>query len=1452
MKNKNNKITNKLMSLSGLARQSLFLLFLFVTLSSCSNILSKDVKTDNNTYVTIVPGDVSVRSVGPTQEYALEHLTSITFYAKKTGKSRDPLAGSLSSLSELYNRQFILANGAGEYTFELLGTIDGINFYDKLENIVIEDSKTNAISFDLTPVNGSSGNNLETPFEAFGGISVKLNFNKANVKKIHYKLQDFSNWDSNLGDSGDWAIVEQGDITSFSNISNSSYNSKATYNHLANNTTGSTARLPVGQYRLTFDFLTEDTSLNDFVVINSFPYIVNVEKGRNSYLEENFDLNQVYTITYNANGGSLDLGARMQTKFTSKHEVMLPRMQKDGYTFQGWYTTSTFDTGTGPIEKVETGTTENKPFYAKFANSAIYVDAVNGNNDNDGSKNNPVKTLAAAIGLIQAQDIETTNQSNLLNWYIFVKGTITESLVISLNEDQMALPLKANGICFVGASDLINGEPQDVIQGDGTKPVFTIATSTQVHFKNIKITGGKDSEGYDGAGIVMKGYSIVTIEDGTFITGNTASTNGGGIAVFNNANLMLAGGKITGNTCGTDKHGNDIYCSDSGNISVGFTPVVGDLYLPQYKKVNLIDNMTNGASITITPEVYSAVSFNEEWLSLNGQELISVPSSPMPGMDIIEIKDNNDYFHITPQTGNDIEWFIDDNGYLNRNYMVTFKGTGIETPLSKTVQSTDTIPSTEDPAKNISRTGYSFAGWVYKAENSSIRQFAFDNGEQEDYDNKFSHIQSDMDLYAAWIYDTDEIHVSVTDGVDIADLDSSNNLIFGDGSATAPLKSIQGALEVITMINDPDRDYTIVINGMTEEYNITIDDTIPAKSITLQGKNEPAAGEDPVDGILHGDGMYSDPHNPYQSLLLVSDNANVILKNIQIQMVVQAYDIEGLALKLSSGANVTLDQGATFAGSEYHINPHGVIAVEEDASLIMNEGSIIKGFGVTHGAIYVKEGGSFTMNGGSIINNFTSDGGAVHVSGGQFEMNGGTISENTTYCQSYLGNEELYGAGVCLVSGSFTMTDGSISNNTAYTYTSYDGLRLAGGGVFVYADASFTMEGGTISGNKALNALSVDGELITTMSAYGGGVCLQASGSKLASFTMTGGTISGNTSGTSGNGIGFLGSLDDGKTGTISLGADAIITDNDIYLPSNITITIVEPMTGGLTPSIRATITPAEYKANQPILNNDGVSLEYEYDYFAVTPQSDGTITTNWFIDASGKLYKYSVGDLLLTDGTFVYYDENHTFSEDEVSAAVGLVYDLDEDGLPKGIIGLKNSMSYNGLTTWAPQSSTGYNIKFEEIICTPSDTGGNITFEGDTDGSDNWDYICEIDQAGSAYPATNYPAFNYALNYAETAGLTHSDYDSGWYMPSAAEMYDISMNLTTINSVLTKIKDINSASANTLSGYYFWTSSQADAAEVGNSAWYINITATSNPFTSSNKDWDSPSVCCIHKYEKQ
>ena len=110
-------------------------LLLLLCFCSCSNIMSKSVKAESNTYVTIVPGDVSVRSVNPTEGYALEHLSSIYFYAKKTGISRRTLANGLSKLSDLYDRQFILEDGSGEYTFELQGIIDNITFYDKLENV---------------------------------------------------------------------------------------------------------------------------------------------------------------------------------------------------------------------------------------------------------------------------------------------------------------------------------------------------------------------------------------------------------------------------------------------------------------------------------------------------------------------------------------------------------------------------------------------------------------------------------------------------------------------------------------------------------------------------------------------------------------------------------------------------------------------------------------------------------------------------------------------------------------------------------------------------------------------------------------------------------------------------------------------------------------------------------------------------------------------------------------------------------------------------------------------------------------------------------------------------------------------------------------------------------------------------------------------------------------------
>ena len=88
---------------------------------------------------------------------------------------------------------------------------------------------------------------------------------------------------------------------------------------------------------------------------------------------------------------------------------------------------------------------------------------------------------------------------------------------------------------------------------------------------------------------------------------------------------------------------------------------------------------------------------------------------------------------------------------------------------------------------------------------------------------------------------------------------------------------------------------------------------------------------------------------------------------------------------------------------------------------------------------------------------------------------------------------------------------------------------------------------------------------------------------------------------------------------------------------------------------------------------------------------------------------------------------------------------------------------------------STGYTIKFEDIICTPSNTGigaaSTAAFTGNLDGSDNWEYICGIDPKGTANAAKKYPAFHwvnqYNAAYADKLGGTNF----AWYMPSLAEL---------------------------------------------------------------------------------
>ena len=216
----------------------------------------------------------------------------------------------------------------------------------------------------------------------------------------------------------------------------------------------------------------------------------------------------------------------------------------------------------------------------------------------------------------------------------------------------------------------------------------------------------------------------------------------------------------------------------------------------------------------------------------------------------------------------------------------------------------------------------------------------------------------------------------------------------------------------------------------------------------------------------------------------------------------------------------------------------------------------------------------------------------------------------------------------------------------------------------------------------------------------------------------------------------------------------------------------------------------------------------------------------------------YTDGDVLLNDGTVIPYSANRVFTDEQKAKAVGVLY-CDDYGVPKGWLGIHNSAggTNNGTYAWAKQDSAGYNTKFNDIICTR--TAG--VFIGDTDGSDNWAYICDMYPVATGDSATNFPAFDYVNKYASTFNLT-GDYAEGWYMPSIAELYYAFKSNAILNEVLSALDGTRLNASD-----YYWSSSQSanNASEVQR-IYYSG----SNVYVYSVPNSNTCYVCCVRAFE--
>ena len=144
----------------------------------------------------------------------------------------------------------------------------------------------------------------------------------------------------------------------------------------------------------------------------------------------------------------------------------------------------------------------------------------------------------------------------------------------------------------------------------------------------------------------------------------------------------------------------------------------------------------------------------------------------------------------------------------------------------------------------------------------------------------------------------------------------------------------------------------------------------------------------------------------------------------------------------------------------------------------------------------------------------------------------------------------------------------------------------------------------------------------------------------------------------------------------------------------------------------------------------------------------------------------------MLRDGTKVDYQENQTFTDDQKTKAVAVIFGF-RNGAPLGV-GIVHNRS--GLV-WCTSDAEGYSKNITALQ-------GNKT-SGYMDGSDGWKILKEACSDAASNPE-NYPAWNYSLTYAKNNGLT-GDLATGWYLPTVAELYTIYQNRTAVDTSLSK-----------------------------------------------------------------
>lgn len=373
-------------------------------------------------------------------------------------------------------------------------------------------------------------------------------------------------------------------------------------------------------------------------------------------------------------------------------------------------------------------------------------------------------------------------------------------------------------------------------------------------------------------------------------------------------------------------------------------------------------------------------------------------------------------------------------------------------------------------------------------------------------------------------------------------------------------------------------DFTSAISAIGTKYgtiipirNITVSSTVNVpNNITIMG-NEFAKSIIKASGFtgtlfnVTGNLVFGDVKNGSDENPLVTVNGNSVSSSASL-------------IVINDGASVTTYPGVVFRGAAASVNG-ACVSVNSGAELNINGGLFTENATTADGACILNNGGTVNMTEGKITSNTANKrGGALFHASGETNISGGELSSN--YAKQY-GGAIYISSDTVNISGT-----AQINNNRAN----------AGGAVYINNN-ELVMSGGSMSGNFAYNAR---GLLPTT----GGGGAVSVS--RTAKFTMSGGTIDSNyIYNNNGDSFGVA------MFGTMEISDDAAITNNDVFIAANKTISVKNKLSAQGT---AVTITPANYTESTLVLSGEGMGISYTK--FDVTPK-DGA---SWYVNSSGYL----------------------------------------------------------------------------------------------------------------------------------------------------------------------------------------------------------------------------------------